>query len=554
MRGPLLLLALSLHLPAQQIQLSTTFTGDTLYLTTPYPRAGKDDSPQGRVYTITPSGLTLFAESTRKLVPASGFGPQLTNYYSFTAAEVTPDGRTLALSARRDCLSGSRCIDVPTLQTELSGAVQLTVGNRVQFSPNGRWLLRFSDYGIGSQPGGLTDLATLAESPLAIYSDQLHAGTQVSNDGAVVLNQAGFRLLPYAASQSIPVTSLLAEDAAHPNLSPDASLLVFDSVWNYPYHAYRRLRVVDLFTGQPRTLLEGFVHYTQPVLSHDARRVLFLADDFLSPQQAHVIDIDGAAHRRLTNDPSGISTAILSGDGRIAYALSRSGRLLKIDIDAGQQTELLPPFIQLFSTPSLAAGSRVEFEAYDVPDLRLYLNEIPLDLTRDGLNRFHFVLPPETAGKTLRLRAESAFPEGPFLPQLYDQEVTILPYAPRALEIPPEYGGPGAYNMRFSLVYDDTLSTLITPFQPAVPGQIVNVLATGLGPLQPTCRWYSTTEAHPIEPQYIGPHPTEPGLDILRFQIPTLPAEMTYEGALQISCSSPAPYSSAPLILIPVRR
>lgn len=574
MRQPFAVLALGLALyaqePAQQIQLSASFTGDTLYLTTPYPRAGTADSPQGRIYTITPAGLSLFAERTRALQPSDPGRPQLTNYYSFVAAEITSDGRTLALSARRDCVSGRNCIGVPTLQTELTGAVERTVPNRVQFSPDGRWLVRFSDSGIGSAPGGLTDLATGAETPLSLYSYRIHPGSIIANNGSVVIDQAGLRLLPYLASDPISISNLLAEEAYTPNLSADARTLVYASAWQYPYHAYRRLRAVDLATGQSRTLIEGFANYDQPVLSHDARRVLFLSDDprdfsgWLMRPQAHVIDIDGRNLRRLTNDPSGIAAALLSGDGRVAYALSRSGRLLRLDIDSGLETELLPPFLQIFSMTALVAGSRVDIEAFDAPDFRLSLAGQPVELIRDAPGRFHFVLPFELAGQTVRLRAESSFPPGPFEPQLFDQDIFIAEKQPRAYDLPPEYGGPGAYGMRFSRVYDATNTRLVTPFAPAAPGDVVNVLAAGLGPVLPatgelqtplSCRWYSTRDVTSIDPLYAGLHPTEPGVYLLRFRLPAeLPAQMTYEGALQITCSDGGRFTNDPVILIAVRR
>lgn len=568
---PILVLWLTLQAqePAQQIQLSTAFDGSILYLTAPFPRAGTNDPAQGRIYTITPAGISLYAERTREVLPVTGYGPQVTNYYSFVAAEVTSDGQILALSARRDCVSGRNCIGVPTLLTELSGAVELAVPNRVKFSPDGRWLLRFTEGGIGSAPGGLTDLATGVESPTPSYSYQLHPGTIVANSGSLVIDRAGLCLLPYLAQDCIQVTSLLAESAYTPNLSAEARTIVYSSAWNYPYHAYRRLRLVDLTTSQTRTIIEGFANYYQPVLSHDARRVLFLSDDprdfsgWLMRPQAHAIDIDGRNLRRLTNDPSGIVTAILSGDGRVAYALSRSGRLLRLDIDSGLETELLPPFLQIFKMTALVAGSRVDIDAVDATDLRLFLAEKPVDLIRDAPGRFHFVLPFELAGQTVRLRAESSFLSGPFEPQTHDQEVPIYEKQPRAYDLPPEYGGPGAYGMRFSRVEDEGLTRLVTPFAPAGPGDVVNVLATGLGPVLPatgeletplSCRWYSTRDVNPIQPLYAGLHPTEAGVYLLRFRIPELPEQMTYEGALQITCTDGGRFTNDPVILVAVHR
>jgi len=264
----------------------------------------------------------------------------------------------------------------------------------------------------------------------------------------LVIAGGAIRSLPSGAFEWTQLTQL-SEEAYTPTISADAKFVVFASRWDYPNHAYKRLRIVDVLSRQTRTLIEGFADYYQPVLSHDGRTVLFLSNDPLdnsgvfAPPQAFVIGVQRDSLRRLTNDIYGIVSAILSGDGRVVYAQSKSGRIVRVDVDSGTQTELLPPSLQVFSKSPLVAGSRVDLEALDDPAFKILIDGQPVDLTRVAPGRFSFVLPFELAGRTVRLSAESDMPAGPFEPQTFDFEPMIGSWQPRVYEAAAEYGGPG---------------------------------------------------------------------------------------------------------------
>lgn len=570
----LVALAITAPLAAQQIQLSTTADGSTLYFVTQAPRRVVEEPWQGRIYTFTSDGLTLFAQRDRVELPADPGQPRVTNYCSYTAAEVSSNGGTLAVTASRQCLSGRDCLPVLLTQTVLRGETERTVQGRVQFSANARWMLRFREPNLIGGPGGLVDLQAGTERNLDLWESDLQAGLLVANDGSVVRVSSGtLELLRPGAASWERLTSLMNEDVRSASIDPEARFVVFTSRWSYPHHAYLRLRIARLPPTSLTTLIEGFADYYQPILSHDGRRALFLTNDprdnsgTLTPPQTFVVDIDGTSLRRLTDDPCGIQKAILSGNGRVAYALSRSGRLLRIDVDSGVQTELLPPSIQVFTSPRLAAGSRVDIEAFDDPAFGISLGGQALPVNRRSPGRFSFVVPSDLAGQMLRLRAESSLPAGPFKPQLLDTDSYVFTRLADSLLLPEEYGGPGAYGFRFSLAYDEGYNRLITPFEPAPAGSVVNVLATGLGPVEPatgalteplSCRWFQPAAGVPISLLSAGLHPSEPGVYELRFRIPDdIPPGMTYEGALQIACSfdSPSvPVSSDLILLIPYRR
>ena len=71
-------------------------------------------------------------------------------------------------------------------------------------------------------------------------------------------------------------------------------------------------------------------------MSDDASRVLYVRDG-----QAHLIDTKTLVDRTLTNDTATITQATISSDGKVVFAETGVGRLLKIGVDDGSQLELI---------------------------------------------------------------------------------------------------------------------------------------------------------------------------------------------------------------------
>src|ERR1051326_8189668 len=78
-----------------------------------------------------------------------------------------------------------------------------------------------------------------------------------------------------------------------------------------------------------------------PSMTDDGRAVLYLSARGGSTQ-VYMIGTDGAGDRRLTNEPDGITRAIVSGDGTAAYAVTGHGRLIRIATATGTVRELVP--------------------------------------------------------------------------------------------------------------------------------------------------------------------------------------------------------------------
>jgi hypothetical protein len=107
----------------------------------------------------------------------------------------------------------------------------------------------------------------------------------------------------------------------------------------------RELWWIDLASGQRRRIAEdlpsgSISYFEQPVhqISNDGSRVLF----FWASERSTLWFCQQAGEPRpLAHADDGFVSAVLSGDGRVAWALSAGGRLLRIPIDGGPVEEVL---------------------------------------------------------------------------------------------------------------------------------------------------------------------------------------------------------------------
>lgn len=313
------------------------------------------------------------------------------------------------------------------------------------------------------------------------------------------------------------------------------------------------------------------------MVSADGRRVLFLTtsrfDDsgFLGPAQAYVINIDGTGLRPVTRDPAGVKQAILSGSGRVAFAITNAGRLLRIDVDSGAETELLPRTISTDTTFSCltgpaTAGSLLLLNgvAYDDEPVRILFDEMEAPIVSRRPGEVLFQIPWEVASRRVSMRVETSVPAGPFeQPELRTQ----LGFGGNfgcIFSLPAEYGTRAGYGfVPYSLAFGQDYR-LITPDNPAKVGEAVNFYATGLGAVDPPV---ATGQPGPVEPLarlrhgiqcnlpvlYAGLAPGLVGIYQLQLQLPADP-EPTYgrPELTGIRCSVPG--SGDFYGLLPIKR
>ncbi len=302
---------------------------------------GSEDA-RSKIYRVAGDGLTLFATG-------GGGGPASP---SAVLPLTSGDGSVTGYALNYPCLSPSCGLSgLPRNFYQLQG-VELSSAafNNLQISRNGRFLL-----------GSSSDLRLrLIELPgqQATEFPQLFTGAgsqSVANSGAVLLRDAGqtsfLRYVPLGEERRpIPGT----ENAVAGILSPDGDSIAYernagnryDLVLTGPQGSTHRL-----LASVPRDLeapWPAFRFRYQPSFANDGT-LLYLepgSDGAIQP----VIVAAGGEPRRLIEVEHGVQTAILSGNGQVAWLATYRGRLLRVRTGDGAADEVIP------ETPYLAPG------------------------------------------------------------------------------------------------------------------------------------------------------------------------------------------------------
>ncbi len=254
----------------QYMHLATPADGSVVYFSIRQPEAGSGDPEQGRIYTVGPNGLELFAERESA---------------SLTLPAVSPDGSMQAFFYDAGCIGYRPCVRQTgaTVIGSPSGD-PLAVTGAVQFSADGRLALVFqSGNPYLPTPAALLDLATGEATELSGWfrDSTPPSGRVVANDGSVVSGGLSVRLFPGSQLHLTRDPAGVVVDGARESgesgaiIDPAAKTVVYVARWSYPNNGFTRLRVYDVETGARRTLVEGLGDFRQPVMSDDGQQVLF---------------------------------------------------------------------------------------------------------------------------------------------------------------------------------------------------------------------------------------------------------------------------------------
>jgi dipeptidyl aminopeptidase/acylaminoacyl peptidase len=194
------------------------------------------------------------------------------------------------------------------------GTVLLTAAGQVRLSRNGRFAL-FVDGAVATvdlvsgetfsaEPGSLLPLA--------------FSGRSIASDATAVV-VSGF----------VDVVRKSGMQRYEP-IGPPVSAVIDDNATTVAYGTRDgRIILLDLASGEQNVLTD---HASQVSMSNDGRVLLYLRNDARGTPQVWTMQRDGSGAHALTAEDSGISQAEISGNGRIAYALTRSMHVLRIDV------------------------------------------------------------------------------------------------------------------------------------------------------------------------------------------------------------------------------
>jgi len=401
----------------------------------------------------------------------------------------------MSVSAARECQISAAFCGTPNRSRvwDSSGKELTPADGTLLFSPNGRWALGtsprlsspFASHDLVDIANGAT-YAFRADNAISTGRDWRRHG--VSNDGTAVLALGihdDFRIATFRAPDRVRV---LQQRADAVSISADGGTMVWSRngvLWTAPPDAAdTAARTVT--TASPATTARRTFW-----LSDDGRRILFLSAGAGSTiQQAFIVNTDGSGKRQLTSLPGGVRDAILAGSGRVAFVVDdRSERVHRLDLASGAD-EVWLSIVAWIRAPEkrITAGQLVRLTGtFAPPDAVSFTN---------GGNKV----------PVFGVDHQSALIQIPWSPT--SGVITTTPADPVwTSEWPVVSSG---YAAELLMIAKQDYSAFVTRDNPARPGDIVHIYATGLGPLvttpvtgQPNP---SASLATTIRCFYAGPH------------------------------------------------
>ena len=216
-----------------------------------------------------------------------------------------------------------------------------------------------------------------------------------------------------------------------------------------------------------------------PAISNDGSRILFLSRRTdTGDTQAFLMRGDGSGRRQITSEAEGIQSAVISGNGAVAWVLTRLGRVIRIEIDSGARREVIghvPAFLseaQVQAAPGAVLKVSASVAAGEAVDVEVGGKPAPVLSVEQGSVTFQVpweLEPYDTYAAGLRTA-----PPGEWMG---------LPLELFAVRFQAAFvRSPGADH---ALAAHQDWSALVDPNWPARPAEIVHIYATGLGPVTP---------------------------------------------------------------------
>lgn len=342
----------TLGLQGQFAGLATPADGSRVYFASPLRLKGTGQPAHGKLFVADADGVRLVRSRERvEPAPFDPFGGRgLTNAYSYESADVSGDGGIVVAELLRACL-GDCGVGVNRVASALLGASPGQdldyPGVSLRLSRNGRFVLqtgfRFPFPALRS----VIDLRTGVERSFAALDRQLRPlpGRPIADDGSAVLNATRRMVLVRPDNSVVELALEPEEDPVSVHVDAAATTVVY-AAGNRAGSGYA-VRRIDVRSASRRTLVEQ-TDSAELSISDDGQLVLYLAG---RPRKQIVLLSAGGIPRQLTAEPQGVQTAVLSGDGRVVYAVTGGGRLVRIDTASGALTEIIGPTASLQAWP-----------------------------------------------------------------------------------------------------------------------------------------------------------------------------------------------------------
>src|SRR5258708_37809942 len=219
--------------------------------------------------------------------------------------------------------------------------------------------------------------------------------------------------------------------------------------------------------------------FAKPVWDASGTKLIYRTfDDQAQPATISLWEAATGASRRIPTRREGFSSAVISGDGRIVWAVTSTNRLLRLDLFTGLTDVILAPLGSGGADGPGVPGSAILIRGVGFTKTQMALDgdvQLPLvDVVPEGL---WVQIPWEYASSSpgihkVLIRSQN----NPFEAVVNVGVVT---------EIGPHiatWSDPATGTAYAKAVHQD-YESLVTPSSPARPGEIVHLYLTGLRPL-----------------------------------------------------------------------
>ncbi|MCL5742971.1 MAG: hypothetical protein M1541_03445, partial [Acidobacteria bacterium] len=328
----LLMLACAMSAAAQFQDLAASDDGAHLYFSSPLRLRGTDASSYEKIFRfVTGEGFQPFAEEER----TPGTLPNQSNFYRLHEPDVSGDGAVVSYAAMNDCIGGSGCMFVLRNKSRIvgaRGALPLEVAGRVRLSRNGRYALQNQADTVFPETN-LIDLTTGERTRLNEGRSPGRMGRQpLTRDGAAVL--VGLNGFPGISLWSRTGTRQITPSEAplSASINDEGAWMIYEATT--PQNTFN-LHSIQLPDGNDAVLATGAASSYTASITNAGDLVLYV------DKQVFAIRPDGTGRKQLTNAADGITAAVVSGNGNLAYAVTGTGRILRIDLAAGGIEELV---------------------------------------------------------------------------------------------------------------------------------------------------------------------------------------------------------------------
>jgi uncharacterized protein (TIGR03437 family) len=453
-----LLAAASATASAQFNSLATTYDGASVYFTTTQRLKNKIEQPWGKVFAADERGVReVVSRELRKPPLPFPTACVVGRLYTFGSVELSADGATLAATGWRYASLICRGFQWATLLRSAGGSRD--IAGRARLSANGRWALIDTTSSVFSQTTfSILDLTTGARSDFQTSGQGGLAsppGRAIADDGTAVASDYVRTSLarPGGVMQSISYGYVLA-------ISADGTRLLYQT---------DAVHLVDLASGRDESW-DG----TAAAMDDAGGRVAMVRDG-----QLFVADFGGGGARPVGSVAEGLASAILSGSGKIAYAVTKTGRLVKIAVDSGDTTEIVArtPSVtingagvdagQFLTIPGQGLADQSYSASAPLPfslgGVSVTVDGRPVPLSRVTPTAVDALIPWDTPAGARTVVVNTPPSNTPFTPP---SDTVTVESAPRAGAL---------YRENWSALSDLTVHT----------GEVIHVYAVGLGAVTP---------------------------------------------------------------------